>query len=1056
LAIAALAAAPTAAQDDAALLAAHNAEQQRLVSEANSVSGQALDALSKGDLAGAVALRRKALAAYEGIVADCGRVQGRVVFGCFYDESAVADAARGLASALHDQGKAKEGVKAFEDALARQEARWRGCGTPAWDFTCEEAAEKRLMFLGSFAFFLENHGMAGQALDLRRRILAEREPLLAACKDKQCDDAAYWALRDYGALRDTLAKAERPAEVPQLDAAWLPRLLNAPLYAKGKAAGADTTATGYAEGLDAILTDLAAAATPESAALLRTLGRGEAVAAQADRAEAETRLAALKQEYGRIGITDYVRRAANVAEQARVVAAQHGAGSREHGMALIALAREQRLADQHEAAADAWRQALAIHRKNEPAGDFRVLASAEGLALALEKAGRPGEAIAVLGDVLADPANDQMALYTDPERSRALGYGIGDTFRHLNVAHALLARLILAHGGDISRALASARHASTGVSAYRRALGSGIADEESLDAAERSPEIYTGETRFGAFATLLTDALWAAGQREGDGRTQAFEALQEATAGTTTSALARGAADRVARQSGAGPLLARRQALTTQITQVTRALLYDGLAGQAYTDASYKQRRLADQREQVDRQIAAAAPDYFALIRPRPLDLAQAQALLGPDEAALIAVPSAFGTHVFVVTREGLAWHRADLPEDKLNRHVRRLLWDVGGNVDATPQEFEAWSKEGQGAFPFDRRTAHLLYRELVAPVAARFENKRHLFVIGGGALSSLPFAMLVTEPPQGQDGNPDDLRGTNWLNDRIALLQLPSLQSLQLLRLVAQRGAAKGGDGLLGYGDPVLLGQATSRGLADARARTRSATLPPGITFVADGSKRPLADVERLRLLARLPGTAVELAAMQREFGDSAVRLRMADEATEARFKREKLTGLSVLAFATHGLLAGEARELGGWEEPGLVLTPPEQASELEDGLLTASEIARLDISAEWVVLSACNTAAGDGSGGAAGLSGLARSFFFAGARSLLASHWYVRDDVAAVLTVEVLRQHKANPGWSRAQALQAAMKVIRADPRADGRKDTWAHPRAWAPFTLVGDWRD
>ncbi len=82
---------------------------------------------------------------------------------------------------------------------------------------------------------------------------------------------------------------------------------------------------------------------------------------------------------------------------------------------------------------------------------------------------------------------------------------------------------------------------------------------------------------------------------------------------------------------------------------------------------------------------------------------------------------------------------------------------------------------------------------------------------------------------------------------------------------------------------------------------------------------------------------------------------------------------------FATHGLVAGQIR---GAAEPALVLTPPAVASAADDGLLTASEIARfLKLDADWVILSACNTAAGD-SPGAEGLSGLAKAFFYAGAR--------------------------------------------------------------------------
>jgi len=80
-------------------------------------------------------------------------------------------------------------------------------------------------------------------------------------------------------------------------------------------------------------------------------------------------------------------------------------------------------------------------------------------------------------------------------------------------------------------------------------------------------------------------------------------------------------------------------------------------------------------------------------------------------------------------------------------------------------------------------------------------------------------------------------------------------------------------------------------------------------------------------------------------------------------------------------------------------LLTPPEKASNEDDGLLTASEVARLEMDADWVILSACNTAAADGSPGAEALSGLASAFLYAGARSLLVSHWYVNSEGAVRL---------------------------------------------------------
>jgi CHAT domain-containing protein len=95
--------------------------------------------------------------------------------------------------------------------------------------------------------------------------------------------------------------------------------------------------------------------------------------------------------------------------------------------------------------------------------------------------------------------------------------------------------------------------------------------------------------------------------------------------------------------------------------------------------------------------------------------------------------------------------------------------------------------------------------------------------------------------------------------------------------------------------------------------------------------------------------------------------------DATETTVKRTALENYRVVYFATHGLVAGDVKGLG---EPALALTLPAQPTELDDGLLTASEVAQLKLNADWVVLSACNTAAGD-KPGAEALSGLARAFF-------------------------------------------------------------------------------
>ena len=169
-------------------------------------------------------------------------------------------------------------------------------------------------------------------------------------------------------------------------------------------------------------------------------------------------------------------------------------------------------------------------------------------------------------------------------------------------------------------------------------------------------------------------------------------------------------------------------------------------------------------------------------------------------------------------------------------------------------------------------------------------------------------------------------------------------------------------------------------------------------------------------------------------------------ERASEARVRSMDLSDYRVLAFATHGLVSGE---LEGVAEPALVFTPPKTGSEDDDGLLTASEIATLDLDAGLVILSACNTAAADGTPGAEGLSGLAKAFFYAGTRALLVSHWAVGSDAAVAITTGMLGEMTAAPEIGRAEALRRSMLAMM---ETEGN-EYFAHPMFWAPFVVVGE---
>ena len=128
--------------------------------------------------------------------------------------------------------------------------------------------------------------------------------------------------------------------------------------------------------------------------------------------------------------------------------------------------------------------------------------------------------------------------------------------------------------------------------------------------------------------------------------------------------------------------------------------------------------------------------------------------------------------------------------------------------------------------------------------------------------------------------------------------------------------------------------------------------------------------------------------------------------------------------------------------------MTIPNEPSELDDGLLTASEVAQLKLNADWVVLSACNTAAGD-KPGAEALSGLARAFFYAGAHALLVSHWAVESDAATRLTTATFDILQNDPNVGRAEALRRAMLAYMKDTTDPLN----AYPALWAPFVVVGE---
>jgi CHAT domain-containing protein/Tfp pilus assembly protein PilF len=530
----------------------------------------------------------------------------------------------------------------------------------------------------------------------------------------------------------------------------------------------------------------------------------------------------------------------------------------------------------------------------------------------------------------------------------------------------------------------------------------------------------------------------------------AFQTSERSRARALIETLAEARADI---RNGVDPeLLANERALQKRLESKTDRLIR--LLGGKHTEeqaatASREIESLEIEYQRLESQIRAASPRYAALTHPQPLGLAEIQRQALDDDALLLEY--ALGeerSYLWAVTKTSITGH--ELPprkeiEETANR-VRGLLTARNRTVKfEAADEKRARIAQADVDYP---KAAAALSRMLLGPVADQLEKKR-LLIAADGALQYTPFAALPA-PVTGRRGDGEDgglrNRGTHvpLIVDH-EVVSLPSASALAVLRrelagrAPAQKTFAVLADPVFEQGDERLKSSVASRGTGRAvSAQPRAAY--PALDSDLKRSARDLELGDEGFSLPRLPFTRKEAQTILSLVPADQRFVALDFAANQTAATSDKLAQYRYVHFATHGLLNPKHPELSG-----IVLSLFNEQGAEQDGFLRASEVYNLNLPAELVVLSGCQTGLGKDVRGE-GLVGLTRGFMYAGAARVLVSLWDVDDEATSELMGRLYRGMLGKRRLTPAAALREAQISF-------WRDKPWGSPYYWAAFTLQGE---
>ena len=515
---------------------------------------------------------------------------------------------------------------------------------------------------------------------------------------------------------------------------------------------------------------------------------------------------------------------------------------------------------------------------------------------------------------------------------------------------------------------------------------------------------------------------------------KAFEASERGRARSLLEMLSEGRKN--IREGVDAALLQREQDLQRRLRETTAQriqLAEDETATKKVAELEKQLDELATEYQQIQGLIRASSPRYSALVQPVPLSLRQVQqSVLDPETLLLEYSLGEERSYVWAVTHD--SFKSFELPAraqiESLSRRAYELLTATNRPLlnETVPQR-QARIRNAEDEFT---RTSATLSQMILGPVAGELHEKR-IVIVADGALQYLPFPSLPS--PSSNPASP--------LIVKHEIVLLPSASALWLMReeLRGRQPAPKAvailADAVFDKGDARLA--AMAKGVTRNRGKNSPDLVLPNAQTRAMRSFNGLGTGRGT--FGRLPFSRREADAIKALIPEKDVMLALGFRASRATATSPELSQYRYVHFATHGLLNSEQPELSG-----ILLSSYDEFGKRQNGFLQLHDVYNLKLSADLVVLSACETALGKDIRGE-GLVGLTRGFMYAGVPRIVASLWNV-DDAATAELMGMFYKAMLTEGKRPAEALRIAQVHM-------SRTTQWSSPYYWAAFTLQGEWR-